>query len=330
MPVKKAIKTVSHITVEHFFSTYGEKLDLKLANFHATPCTPGSNCGLDNHIHEPAINRPGLALTGFSSYFANKRVQVFGSAEISYMRSLPEKTREEKMALLFRKKIPCLVFSRNYNIPKYILTLADKHRVPVFRTSMITMHFVNAATIAMEAEFSPTTNEHGSMVEIQGMGTLIRGTSGIGKSECVLSLINHGYSLVSDDVTKFRVFEGRRLMGSAPDLTRFLMEVRGIGLINVASVFGIGSVRQEKKLDFVVSLKDWDEVEHIERVGLTEETYEILGVKVPHVTIPVRPGRDVARLVEVAAYDRKLKSLGANSALEFNQRLLQKLGQPKI
>jgi len=135
---------------------------------------------------------------------------------------------------------------------------------------------------------------------------------------------------VSDDVTRFRVFEGRRLIGSAPDLTKFLMEVRGIGIINVASVFGIASVRHEKKLDFVVSLRDWDEVKNIERVGIIDESYEILGVKVPHITIPVRPGRDVARLVEVAAYDQKLKSLGENSALEFNQRLLQKLGQPKI
>ncbi len=156
------------------------------------------------------------------------------------------------------------------------------------------------------------------MVDILGVGVLIRGQSGIGKSECVLGLIERGYSLVADDVTRIKSFEGRELMATAPELTRYHMEVRGIGIINVASIFGIGSIRIEKRLDLVVTLKDWQELEEVDRIGLDQEFYEILKLQVPHVTIPVRPGRDIARLIEVAAMDQKLKGLGRNSAVEFN------------
>jgi HPr kinase/phosphorylase len=195
---------------------------------------------------------------------------------------------------------------------------------------MITMKFINAATIALESDFAPSATEYGSMVDIMGIGTLIRGASGIGKSECVLSLIERGYSLISDDITKVRSVEGRELVGSSADITRFHMEVRGIGVINVASVFGVGSVRTDKRLDFVVTLKDWNDIEDVDRTGLDRETYEILGMKVPHVTIPVRTGRDVGRLVEVATLDQKLKSMGENSALEFNQRLLQLMSERRL
>ena len=165
------------------------------------------------------------------------------------------------------------------------------------------------------------------MVDILGIGVMIRGSSGIGKSECVLGLIERGHSLVSDDITRVRAIEGRELIGTAPDLTRHHMEVRGIGIINVASIFGIAGTRLEKRLDLVVTLKDWQELEEVDRIGLEQEFYEILGILVPHVTIPVRIGRDLARLVEVAALDQKLKSMGQNSALEFNQRLLNLMQQ---
>jgi HPr kinase/phosphorylase len=160
------------------------------------------------------------------------------------------------------------------------------------------------------------------MVDILGVGVLIRGQSGIGKSECVLGLIERGYSLVADDVTRVKSLEGRELVGTAPELTRYHMEVRGIGIINVASIFGIGSIRIEKRIDLVVTLQEWQEIQEIDRIGLDEESYEILKLKVPHITIPVRPGRDIARLIEVAAMDQKLKGLGRNSAMEFNNKLL--------
>lgn len=289
--------------------------------------------GLGRLIREPTINRPGLALSGHYSYFANKRVQIIGSAELSYLQSLDPAEREECIARFFASNFPCLVVARQTkkkksakrgsDVPALIARLGEKAGVPVFVTPMITMKFINAATIALETDFAPRKSEHGSMVDIMGIGVLIRGDSGIGKSECVLSLLGLGYSLVSDDITRFRSVEGRELLGTSAELTRFHMEVRGIGIISVASLFGVRSTRLEKTLDLVVTLRDYREMEEVDRHGLQQKTYDILGIEVPHVVIPVRSGRDIARLVEVAALDQKLKSQGTHSALEFNERLIK-------
>jgi HPr kinase/phosphorylase len=306
-------KNVPVVTVESFFQAHGEKLQLKLQ---------GKRVGFHRKIREPTINRPGLALSGFYNYFAEKRIQVLGAAEQSYLESLSTRQRIQRFRRLCMEKIPCLVASRGAHVDPDLLAVAEEMQIAVFRTPMVTMRFINAATIAMEGDFSPTVTEFGSMVDILGVGVLIRGASGVGKSECVLGLIERGYSLVADDVTRIKSFEGRELMATAPELTRYHMEVRGIGIINVASIFGIGSIRVEKRLDLVVTLQDWQELEEVDRIGLDQEFYEILKLKVPHVTIPVRPGRDIARLVEVAAMDQKLKGLGRNSAADFNNKLL--------
>jgi HPr kinase/phosphorylase len=306
-------KSVPVITVESFYNLHAEKLQMKL---------DGPRVGFHRKIREPTINRPGLALSGFFSYFAEKRVQVLGAAENTYLKSLTEKVRAKRFRDLCAQKIPCLVISRGAHLDPELMTVAEEEKIAVFRTPMITMKFINAATIALEVDFSPTVTEFGSMADILGVGVLIRGASGIGKSECVLGLIERGYSLVADDVTRITSLEGRELMATAPDLTRNHMEVRGIGIINVANIFGIGSIRIEKRLDLVVTLKDWQELEEVDRIGLDQEFYEILGLPVPHVTIPVRPGRDIARLIEVAAMDQKLKGLGQNSAVAFNTKLI--------
>jgi HPr kinase/phosphorylase len=306
-------KNIPVVTVESFYRAHAQKLQLKLE---------GKRVGFDRKIREPTINRPGLALSGFYNYFAEKRVQVLGAAEQSYLESLSRRQRVLRFRNLCAQKIPCLVTSRGAHLDADLLAVAEELQVAVFRTPMVTMRFINAATIAMEVDFSPSVTEFGSMVDILGVGVLIRGKSGIGKSECALGLIERGYSLVADDVTRVTSFEGRELMATAPDLTRDHMEVRGIGIINVASIFGIGSIRTEKRLDMVVTLKDWEELKEVDRIGLDREFYEILKLKVPHVTIPIRPGRDTARLVEVAAMDQKLKGLGRNSAVEFNDKLL--------
>jgi len=306
-------KNVPVITVENFYSSHAEKLQMKLE---------GPRVGFHRKIRKTMINRPGLALSGFYTYFAEKRVQVLGAAEHSYLKSLTPKTRVKRFRDLCARKIPCLVMSRGFHLAPDLLAVTAEAQIAVLRTPMITMKFINAATIALEMDFSPTVTEFGSMVDILGVGVLIRGSSGIGKSECVLGLIERGYSLVSDDVTRITWLEGRELMATAPDLTRNHIEVRGIGIINVASVFGIGSIRIEKRLDLVVTLKDWQEVESVDRIGLDREFYEILGLQVPHLTIPVRPGRDMARLIEVAAMDQKLKGLGHDSAIQFNAKLL--------
>jgi len=300
-------------SVGHFFAAHADELGLELV---------AGKKGLDRLIREPTVNRPGLALSGFYKYFAPKRVQVFGSAELSYLQNLPATERKERLRRFFDCTIPCLVVARRAKLPAGVAEMANETGVPLFRTPMITMKFINAATIALEFEFAPRRSEHGSMVDILGVGTLIRGASGIGKSECVLSLLERGYSLVSDDVTRFRAFEGREVIGTSADLTRFHMEVRGIGIINVASIFGVRSIRTEKALDLVVTLKDWQEMEDVDRHGLQRQHYKILGISVPHVIIPVRMGRDLGRLVEVAALDQKLKSHGIDSAHEFNERLI--------
>jgi HPr kinase/phosphorylase len=311
MPAAQKIEPPS---VGRFYEAHATNLGLELV---------AGEKGLDRIIREPTVNRPGLALSGFYSYFAPKRVQVFGSAELSYLQSLPVKERKERLRRFFGCSIPCLVVARHAKLPSALREMADQSGVPVFRTPMITMKFINAATIALELEFAPRCSEHGSMVDILGVGTLIRGASGIGKSECVLSLLERGYSLVSDDITRFRAFETRELIGSSAELTRFHMEVRGIGIINVAAIFGVRSIRTEKSLDLVVTLKDWREMEDVDRHGLQRQFYKILGISVPHVIIPVRMGRDLGHLVEVAALDHKLKSHGTDSAHEFNERLIQ-------
>src|SRR5438874_5541807 len=311
-------KSVPVVTVEGFYNSHAEKLHMKLE---------GPRVGFHRKIREPTINRPGLALSGFYTYFAEKRVQVLGAAEHSYLKSLPSSVRVKRFRELCERKIPCLVISRGFHLAPELLGVTAEAKIAVFRTPMITMKFINAATILLEGDFSPTVTEFGSMVDILGIGVLIRGESGIGKSECVLGLIERGYSLVSDDVTRITSFEGRELLATSPEVTRNHIEVRGIGIINVASVFGIGSIRIEKRLDLVVTLKDWQDVEAVDRIGLDREFYGILGLQVPHVTIPVRPGRDMARLIEVAAMDQKLKGLGHNSAIEVNTKLLNLMEQ---
>jgi HPr kinase/phosphorylase len=312
-------KSVPVITVESFYNSHGQHLQMKLE---------GPHVGFHRKIREPTINRPGLALSGFFSYFAEKRVQVFGAAENTYLKSLSEKVQVKRFRDLCAQKFPCLVLSRGFHLDPPLLAVAGEEEIAIFRTPMITMKFINAATIALELDFSPTVTEFGSMVDILGVGVLIRGDSGIGKSECVLGLIERGYSLVADDVTRITSLENRELIATAPELTRNHIEVRGIGIINVASVFGIGAIRIEKRLDMVVTLKEWQQLEQVDRIGLDQEYYEILGLQVPHVTIPVRPGRDIARLIEVAAMDQKLKGLGRNSAVEFNTKLLN-IMEPK-
>jgi HPr kinase/phosphorylase len=304
------------VTVESFYTQHAGSLELRLV---------AGASGLKRIIREPTVNRPGLALAGFTKYFASKRVQVMGAAEYTFLKSLTREQRQARYADLFSHKVPCVVFSRNLKPDREFLKAAEQANVPIFQCPLITMKFINLATLALEMMFAPRGTEMGSMVDILGVGVIIKGESGIGKSESVLALIERGYSLVADDITKVTLLDGREIMGTSAELTRNHMEVRGIGIINVAAMFGVKSVRLEKRVDLVVSLKLWNEVPDVDRLGMEDEHEEILGVKVPHITIPVRPGRDLARLVEVAAYQTKLKQSGYNPAKELNERLLAKM-----
>jgi HPr kinase/phosphorylase len=304
------------ITVEKFYTSQTGALDLKLV---------AGASGLKRIIREPTVNRPGLVLTGFTRYFANKRVQVVGNAEAYYLKSLNHDERKQRYATLFSYKIPCVVFSRGMNPDRFLLRAAEDADVPVFQTPLITMRFINLATMALELMFAPHGTEMGSMVDILGVGVVIRGESGIGKSESVLALIERGYSLVADDITKVTLMDGREVIGTSAELTRNHMEVRGIGIINVAAMFGVKSIRTEKQVDLVITLKAWNDVPDVDRVGMDEQFVGILGVDIPHITIPVRPGRDLARLIEVAAFQTKLKASGYNPAKELNDRLISRM-----
>jgi HPr kinase/phosphorylase len=311
--------TYNAVTVGEFFARHAEALHLEQLDH--------SSAGLEREIREPTLNRPGLALAEFYSYFAEKRIQVFGAAEFSYLNSLVPAEAQKRCRALCERPIPCIVVARGFEPPAYLLGEASAAGIAIFVSKMVTMNFLNAATLALSHDFAPTKSEYGSMVDILGVGTLIRGSSGIGKSECVLGLLERSHSLVSDDITRYRAIEGRELIGTSPDLTRHHMEVRGLGVINVMSIFGVGSVRLEKRLDLVVTLRDWEEIEEVDRTGLDQDYFTLLDIQVPHVTIPVRKGRDLARLVEVAALDQKLKSMGHHTALEFNDRLMQLMQQ---
>ena len=304
------------ITVERFYTEQQSALNLKLV---------AGAAGLKRIIREPTVNRPGLALAGFTKYFANKRVQVIGAAESTFLKSLAKEERAVRYASLLSYKIPCVVFSRDIHPDKQFCKAAENADVPIFSCPLITMKFINLATLALETMFAPRGTEMGSMVDILGVGVIIRGESGIGKSESVLALIERGYSLVSDDITKVTLLDGRDVMGSSAEITRNHMEVRGIGIVNVAAMFGVKSIRLEKRVDLVVTLKAWNDVPDVDRLGMEQEYVKILDTDVPHITIPVRPGRDLARLIEVAAFQTKLKSTGYNPAKELNDRLIAKM-----
>ncbi len=304
------------VTVEGFYTGHAGTLGLNLI---------AGATGLKRIIREPTVNRPGLVLSGFRHYFAYKRVQVIGNAESFFLKSLTREQQEKVCQEFFSYKIPCVVFSRNLTPNRVFLRAAEAAQVPIFRCPLVTMKFINLATLALEMMFAPRGTEMGSMVDILGVGVIIRGESGIGKSESVLALIERGYSLVADDITKVTLVDGREVLGTSAEVTRNHMEVRGIGIINVAAMFGVRSIRQDKRVDLVVTLKSWNEVQDVDRLGIDQEFVNILGIQVPHIIIPVRPGRDLARLIEVAAFQTKLKSSGYNPAKELNDRLLQRI-----
>ena len=306
-------KAIHGITIGHFFETYRDKLKLELV-------TDGS--GLHRLIREGSINRPALALTGFFKYFANKRIQVLGAAEMTYFKTLTQPKQIEIINEMADRQIPCLVLTRNFNPTHPMLAVAEERNLPIFRTPLITMNFVNLATLCIDNEFAPSTTEHATTLDIKGIGVLLRGTSGVGKSECALALIERGHSLVADDLTVIKLLDERELMATSRTLNRGYMECRGIGIINIAEMFGVKSIRVEKRIDMVVSLVEWTPEVIEERTGLEENFYEVLGQKVPHMVLYVRPGRDMARLVEVAALTQALKKMGHDPAKDFNDRLI--------
>ncbi len=307
------------LPVRKFYEEMKDRLKLRLV--------AGAK-GLDRRIKVAELNRPGLGLAGYFEYFAKNRVQVLGKVEIMYMKSLPEAGRYKKIRTLYEKNIPCVIVARNFPVPPELVKASNVAAIPLFRSQMITMNLINAATDYLEDEFAPSTMLAGNFVEVFGMGVLIRGKSGVGKSECALALIKRGHRLITDDAVKIRVSEGKNLIGSGAALTRHHMEIRGLGIINVETLFGAGCIRDEKRVDMMITLEEWNGRKEYERLGLVDKTANILGVKIPSMMLPVRPGRDLALLVETASLNQRLKGMGYHSARELNKKLLDSMNPP--
>lgn len=306
------------VTVEQFYTKTGTDLALKLV---------AGAVGLKRFIREPTVNRPGLTLAGFKRYFAPKRVQVIGNVETAYLRSLSSEVQDQRVRELFQHRIPCVVLCRDIKPTRQFLHAAEESDVPLFASSLITMKFISRATLALENLFAPRTQIHAGMVDVGGIGVIVEGESGIGKSEAVVGLLERGHSLVADDVVCLWIQDGTELRGTAKELGRNLMEVRGIGLIDVAAMFGVSAIRREMRVDVVVTLKRWEETKEVDRLGTEQLHRTFLGHQVPQIVIPVRPGRDLASLIEVAAYQSKLRLQGYHAAEEFSARLTRQMAQ---
>ncbi len=310
------MSVVKGIPVQTFYDEMKEKLRLDLV---------AGQKGLVNQIRVAELNRPGLSMAGYFDYFARKRIQVFGKVELKYISTLSAEDRRLRFRQLMQQKIPTCIVARKLVPPKELLEEAERAKVPVFRSNKITMHLVNLITLYLEDKFAPATTMSGNLVEVFGMGMLILGQSGAGKSECALSLIKRGHRLVADDAVQLKLEDDRQIVGTSNSVTRYHMEIRGLGIINIQKIFGAGCVRHYKQVDCVVTLEDWKQGKEYERVGLEDATLDILGLKLPNITIPVRPGRDIALLVETASLNQRLKYMGIHSAQEFNRSLIERL-----
>jgi len=308
-------KRISKISVGEFYERHGTDLKLELLT---------SDCGFDRQITEPTINRPGLALAGFLENFAINRVQVVGNSEVAYLNSLDSNSTKERIAEICKSGAPCLVASRNATLNPDVISTAEKHKTTIFRTPLNTMRFANTATFHLEHDFALTTTAHGCMLDYRGIGILIKGKSGAGKSETAIGLIERGGALIADDHVKIRNVNGQ-LTAYTEGFARGFIEMRGIGIINVTNIYGLGSIRPDAPLDLIVRLLPASDLNEVDRVGIVREKEEVLGVEVPCVDIPVAPGRDTVRLVAVTALELQLRRLGFDMAQEFNLRLHEKL-----
>ena len=270
------------------------------------------------------FNRPGLQLAGFMDYFAVERIQLFGKVELSFMTNAMDPGRR-KMALLeiFRQPIPCAIISRGATPPDELLDAAMLFNRPVFRTQRETSQISVDLTNYQEALLAPTITRHAGLVDVNGLGLLILGESGIGKSETMLELITRGHRLVADDVVEIQKVSWNQLVGQAPENIRYYMEIRGIGIVDMRRMYGTGSVLASKSIDMIIELENWDSGKQYYRLGLDEETETILGVTLPHLTVPIRPGRNIGIILEVAVRNYQLKISGYNAAGELVRRFEQ-------
>ena len=268
----------------------------------------------DRKIYTADVNRPGLQLTGFFDYFDARRLQVIGLVETSYLKNVSHEIRQQTFDRLFQYDFPAFVLSRSLDPYPECIEMAEKHNIPVLRTGDTTSEFMSSLIAYLRWFLAPSITRHGVLVEVYGEGVLLMGDSGIGKSETALELIKRGHRLIADDAVEIKRIDRKTLVGTAPELIRYYMELRGIGVINVRHIYGVGAVKPEADIDLVVRMEPWVEGKAYDRLGLTDEEEGILGVSLPRVTVPVRPGRNLAVIVELAAMNNRQKKMGYNAA----------------
>lgn len=307
------------LTVGAFYKAGQERLKLEVL---------GGADYFDSEVKEKAINRPGLALAGFFNHFAKDRLQVMGLAELTYLESLTPSEQHFRLEQLFHQRIPALVVCRNREVGETLCRVAEKYRTPLFRSALVTSEFVNAATLVIENLTMPQLSFQGTMVSVMDVGMILRGEPGIGKSETALALILRGHSLVADDLTMLSLESSGRIFGTARDSTRYHMEVRGLGIVHIPSLFGVKSMRLEAPLDLVVNLQRTPITDE-DRTGLQGRYVEILGERVPSIDLMAAPGRDMAHLIEVAALNHRLKTMGHDAAKEFDEKIMDNLWQKR-
>ena len=305
-------------SVQDLFDKYGEHLGLKLI---------AGGLGMKRAIKVPEVHRPGLSLSGYLKNYVSQRILIFGNVETLFLKDLNKEIRLQRLRNVLTSQTPAVIVAGKYRPSKELISRCEEDGIPLFKASMTTMNLLSRMTLLLNEEFSPTMTCHGTLVEAFGVGVLIQGDSSVGKSEAALGLIERGHRLISDDVVKIRLREGAYLEGSGPELTRHLMEIRGIGIINVAHLYGAVCVRDDKTVDLIVKLEEWDDRRFYDRIGLEEKYYDILGIKVPYHILPVKQGRDVVLLIETIILNHRLKEMGYNSAKEFNTKLLETISK---
>jgi HPr kinase/phosphorylase len=306
---------MSEITVGTFLQEKNEDLQLELV---------AGVEGLARPIKVSEVNRPGLTLTGYFEHFPAERIQIIGLGEHAYLNSLSAQRQTEILEKIYAyPDIPCCIVARGLEPPQELIQISQKFKVPLFRSNLKTSQLMGEVIFYLEDKLAPFTNVHGVLASVYGLGVLIIGEAGIGKSECALELLKRNHLLVADDVVQIYQRSGGILVGRGEEIVRHHMEVRGLGIIDVRSLFGIGFILDEARIELVVRLEEWDNNREYERVGLEERYTAILDVKIPEIVVPVGPGRNLAVLVEIASLNQRLKDKGHYTAQELNQRLIQ-------
>lgn len=311
---------MEYLAVEDLFSEIFSPVKLQLV--------AGSK-GLKNKITNPRIQKPGLAISGYLQQVHAERVQILGRTEFQYLSTLSEKEAEKKLQALFNLPISCFIVSSGITPPKILVDLADQENIPLLTTELVSSTLISRLSSHLEELLAPELYLHGVLMDVYGIGVLILGSSGIGKSECALELIVRGHRLISDDVVKLNLRSAEEIVGKSPDLSRHYIEIRGLGIINIKDLFGIASVQDKMRVGLVVKLKQWKKQEDCERLGLDEQKINILGVDLPYIVMPVAPGRNLAVIIEVAARNQLLKQKGYCSVKKLDEELHRQLAEKK-